>query len=281
MRTLADARRAAVVLATSCHPGPVVAVTAFATALSIRAGDSAGTCALVLGAVGTGQLSIGWSNDRIDAGRDRVVHRTDKPLAASDRWHRLVEAAIGVALAGTVAMSLSLGWRAGAVHLAAVAWAWAYNLRLKSTVLSWLPYAVSFGLLPAVATLALPAHLWPPAWVIATSSMLGVTAHFANVIPDLDGDRATGVIGLPHRLGARGAVLSAAALGAGATLVVALAPAAAPTAAGVAGLAVALAIVLAVVAVTVRNPASKVAFYGVIAVAAVDLAVLLSYGRLR
>ena len=267
-------------LATSCHPGPVVAVTAFATALAVRAGDTGGTCALVLGAVGTGQLSIGWSNDRIDADRDRRVHRGDKPLAASDRWHRLVEAAIVTALAATVVMSLALGWRAGVVHLAAVAWAWAYNLRLKSTVLSWLPYAISFGLLPAVATLALPAHVWPPWWVITTAAMLGVTAHFANVIPDLDGDRATGIVGLPHRLGARAAVLWAGALAAAATLIVSLAPPAAPSAAGIAGLVLALAIGTAVVVATLRGAVGKVAFYGVIAIAAVDLAVLLSYGRL-
>jgi 4-hydroxybenzoate polyprenyltransferase len=268
------------VLATTCHPAPVAAVTAFGTALAIRAGDSAGTCALVFGAVCTGQLSIGWSNDRIDARRDRAVHRTDKPLAASDRWHRLVETGIALALAGTVTFSLLLGWRAGLIHLAAVACAWAYNGWLKSTVLSWLPYAVAFGLLPAVATLAGPARLWPPAWVIATAALLGVTAHFANVVPDIEGDRATGIIGLPHRMGARGAVLTAAALASAASLIAALAPAQAPTGAGIAGLAIAFALVVTIIVVTLRAAIGKLAFYAVIAIAAVDLVVLLSYGRL-
>jgi 4-hydroxybenzoate polyprenyltransferase len=273
-------RAAAVVLATTCHPAPTAAVTAFATALAIRAGDSAATCALVCGAVGTGQLSIGWSNDRIDAHRDRVVHRTDKPLAVSDRWHRLVQTAIAVALAATVALSLSLGWRAGVAHLAAVACAWIYNVRLKATVLSWLPYAIAFGLLPAVATLAGPRHPAPPGWVIATGALLGVTAHFANVVPDLDGDRATGIVGLPHRIGARGSVLTAAGLAVCASLIGALAPRQAPTAAGITGLVVCVVAAVAIVVATRRNPASKVAFYGVIAIAAVDLAVLFSYGSL-
>ena len=114
------------VLATSCHPAPVAAVTAFGTALAIRAGDSAGTCALVFGAVGTGQLSIGWSNDRIDAapGSARCTAR-DKPLAAVGPVAPPGADGIAVALAATVALSLSLGWRAGVVHLAAVACAWA------------------------------------------------------------------------------------------------------------------------------------------------------------
>ena len=34
-------------------------------------------------------------------------------------------------------------------------------------------------------------------------ALLGVAAHFANVLPDLADDRRTGVSGLPHRLGAR------------------------------------------------------------------------------
>ena len=33
--------------------------------------------------------------------------------------------------------------------------------------------------------------------------------HFSNVLPDLDDDAATGVRGLPHRIGARGSALVA------------------------------------------------------------------------
>ena len=41
---------------------------------------------LVTAAVLAGQLSIGWSNDLIDARRDRAVGRTDKPLAVGRRY---------------------------------------------------------------------------------------------------------------------------------------------------------------------------------------------------
>ena len=41
--------------------------------------------------------------------------------------------------------SLASGLLAGLAHLVGVAAAWAYNLGLKSTRISWVPYAVAFG----------------------------------------------------------------------------------------------------------------------------------------
>jgi hypothetical protein len=140
--------RSASALARSCHPAPSAGVTAFATVLAVTAGNGAGTCALLALAVLAGQLSIGWSNDRLDAARDRAVARTDKPIATGELAHRTVEVAIAVALAACVACSLALGWRAGLLHLAAVSCGWLYNLWLKATWFSWLPYAAAFGALP-------------------------------------------------------------------------------------------------------------------------------------
>src|SRR4051794_41679632 len=66
----------------SCHPGPALAVTVVATLLAVAAGAPARTVALVGAAFGVGQLSIGWSNDWLDAARDVAVGRGDKPVAA-------------------------------------------------------------------------------------------------------------------------------------------------------------------------------------------------------
>ena len=52
-------------------------------------------------------------------------------------------------------------------------------------------------------------------------AMLGVAAHFTNVVPDLDDDRRTGVRGLPHALGrVWGGVVTFLALVAAAVLAV-------------------------------------------------------------
>src|SRR5688572_6218360 len=66
------------VLAT--HAGPTVAVTTVATLLAVAAGVGPARTALLCVAVLAGQASIGWSNDWLDAGRDRAVARADKPV---------------------------------------------------------------------------------------------------------------------------------------------------------------------------------------------------------
>lgn len=101
--------------------------------------------------------------------------------------------------------------------LAAILSAWAYNLGLEATPLSWLPYAVSFGLAPAYIWLATGDR---PPWVVAGGALLGVGAHLLNVIPDLEADRVGGVRGLPHRLGLRGTLLLASAILAAALVLV-------------------------------------------------------------
>lgn len=37
--------------------------------------------------------------------------------------------------------------------------------------------------------------------IVVADALLGVGAHVANTLPDLDDDAATGVHGLPHRIG--------------------------------------------------------------------------------
>ncbi|HYO39714.1 MAG TPA: UbiA family prenyltransferase [Nocardioidaceae bacterium] len=204
----------------SAHPGPAVAVTVVAGLLARSADLSAARVALVVAAVLTGQLVIGWSNDLVDAARDRAVHRTDKPLAAGEVEPRTVRAACAAALVVTVPLSLSCGAAAGTVHvLCVVGSGWLYNVRLKSSVWSWLPYAVAFGALPAVVTLAQAPPSLPPWWMPVAGALLGVGAHLVNALPDLADDAATGVSGLPHRIGARRAAPLATAALASASLV--------------------------------------------------------------
>jgi 4-hydroxybenzoate polyprenyltransferase len=101
-----------------------------------------------------------------------------------------------------------------------VAGGWAYNLGLKATVWSWLPYAVAFGLLPVFIWLAGDDSGAPPLWLPLAAACLGVGAHLLNVLPDIADDAATGVRGLPHRLGAhRLPAAAVTVLGAGSALV--------------------------------------------------------------
>jgi 4-hydroxybenzoate polyprenyltransferase len=215
----------AIALVAASHPVPTVAVSALATAVASAAGRTSGGVALVALAVLTGQLSIGWCNDLVDVARDRAAGRRDKPLARGDLSTRLTATACGTALLACIPLSFASGPAAGAAHLVAVAGGWSYNLVLKRTVWSFAPFAVSFGLLAAFIAYGLPGAPAPAWWAVAAAALLGVGAHFLNVVPDVAADLAAGVRGLPQRLGPRRSAVAGAALLLGATALVVLGPA--------------------------------------------------------
>lgn len=251
----------------AAHPGPALAVTLLAALLCLPADLSPGRAALVVLAVLSGQLTIGWSNDLLDLARDRAVGRADKPLAAGVLPVPLVRAATVAALVATVALSLASGLLAGLLHLVVVGAGWAYNLGLKSTVASGVPYAVAFG--------ALPAFVWAagggvaPVWVVAAGALLGTGAHLLNAVPDLADDAATGVRGLPHRLGERGSRVGAALLLVLASAVLAAGTATLPVAVRLG----ALLLTVGLAAVAVRAPGRQ-GFRAAVGIAVVDVVVL-------
>lgn len=271
----------ALALARSCHPEPTAAVTLLVTALAITTGRGPGGVLLVTAAVLAGQLSIGWLNDHLDAARDRAVGRTDKPVVSGAVSERTVGVAAAVAALACVPLSLASGWLAGSLHLVAVGAGLVYDLGVKSTRWSVLPYVVCFGLLPVFVVLGAPGSPVPPWWLPVGGALLGAGAHFANVLPDLDDDLVTGVRGLPHRLGARGSRLAAAGLllaasvvlvagvlSAGAAVPVPLALAAPVVAAGV----------LAAGFAAGRRRGSRAPFRAVMVVALIDVALLVAAG---
>ncbi len=258
----------------AAHIGPTLAVTAIAGVLAASAGVGLATGAVVTLAVLAGQLTIGWGNDLLDAARDREVGRRDKPLADGRVSAALVRRCLGATGAACVVLSLAAGWRSGLVHLLClVGGGHAYNLGLKATAWSWAPYAVAFGSLPAVVTLAGSAPAVPPAWTVAVAAMLGVGAHFLNALPDFADDAATGVKGLPHRLGATTTRVGATTLLVAASVVAVLGPAGTPGAERWASLGLVGA--LAIVAMVGRG---KAPFRAAVAIALVDV-VLLTVSR--
>lgn len=260
-------------LVRASHPEPTAAVTGIATALAASTG--LGARSLLVGAAFlTGQLSVGWSNDWIDAARDRRTARADKPVATGAVPPGTVRTAALVAVALCVPLSLLLGAAPGLLHLAAVAAAWAYNARLKATALSWLPYALAFGAVPSIVTLGLDRVA--PWWATATGALLGVGAHLCNVLPDLEEDLAQGVRGLPHRLGPRRSAAGAAVLLLAAAVLLAVGPGR-PSALPVLAVVVSAAVVAAGLLLG-RREGSRAPFRAALVVAGISVALLVARG---
>ncbi|MCI2418195.1 UbiA family prenyltransferase [Saccharopolyspora sp. K220] len=267
MRHLATASS----LLLASHPVPAVGVTAITAGLAATVGQGATGVLVTAAAVLAGQLSVGWLNDLVDADRDAQVGRRGKPVAAGTISRRAVLVAVLLAAPMAVVLSLPFGGPATAAHFVALVSAWAYDLGLKASPLSVLPYALSFGLLPAFVTLGSTGP--PPMWLVLAAALLGSAAHFVNVLPDLSDDAATGVRGLPQRLGAVKSTVAASCLVLAASATMALGPL------RVGWLLLPLAVlVLGAGFVLGRRPGSRTAFHAVVLVALLDVAVLLTTG---
>jgi 4-hydroxybenzoate polyprenyltransferase len=171
-----------------------------------------GRLGLLAGLLAGNQYSAGALNDAVDAGVDAAAGRWDKPIPAgaiSRRAVALLAVAAGLASLG---FGLALNPATFALAVAGLACAWAYDLRLKGTVASVLPFAAALPLVPLFgygAAGRFPAVLW---WAWPIGALAAIAVHLADSLPDVERDRATGVRGLAPRLGlGRAAALTAAA----------------------------------------------------------------------
>jgi 4-hydroxybenzoate polyprenyltransferase len=180
----------------------------------------------------------------------------------------------------TVLASLALGWRPGLIHLLAVAAGWSYNLGLKSRVVSPLPYLLAFAALPVIATTAAPRPHWPPGWAVAAAGLIGVAAHFANVLPDLPDDLLAGVRGLPQRLGSARSAAAAAVLTVAATALVLFGPGGRPLWLIAGALVVVIALVAGGLRAGVHGRGPESAFYATMFCAALDVGLIAVGGGL-
>lgn len=275
-RSTTSLARAARALALACHPGPVVAVTCVSIGYALLRHRSAHGVILVGLAVLAGQLSTGWQNDALDADQDRRNGRLGKPIVAGAISRFRVSLAAVLAAVACVPLSLASGWRAGTVHLLAVGFALAYNLKLKASLLSVLCYAVAFGALPVFVASGAPGAPLGPWWAAAAAASLGVGAHVINTVPDRSADLASGTLGLPQRLSVRADSLLAGSAFVAASGMLSFGPS------GVDGLRVVSFVATAVGGVAVAGVSTRygsLAFKLCLVLAALDVTMLLLVGR--
>jgi 4-hydroxybenzoate polyprenyltransferase len=139
------------------------------------------------------QAGIGATNDVVDAPRD-AGHKPGKPIPAglvsrtAARSVAIAAFITGVALAG-----LFGGLAGGTVALLVVAVGLTYDLRLKGTAWSWLPFAVGIPILPVFGWLGATGELPIAFFVLIPAAVAaGAALAIANAIVDVERDMAAG-----------------------------------------------------------------------------------------
>ena len=148
------------------------------------------------------QVMTGALNDWSDRDRDALAQRT-KPIPAGKVQPRSALAVAAAGLVLQVAAALPLGIVPLVVGLAASGSAAAYNLWLSRRAASFLPYLVSFGLLPVWIAAGVGVPLERVALAPLLVGPFAVAAHLANTLRDFDADARLGSGNLAQRLGRR------------------------------------------------------------------------------
>lgn len=185
------------------HPGPSLLVTAVLVAIAGLAERRVpdGILALQLvGAMLPVQLCIGVINDVVDLPADAVA-KPHKPLVrgvigrSTATSAGVVLGAIGLGVAATVNLA-TLGF-----DFLALGAGLAYDLGLRRTPLSWVPWWGGMAVLPLegyASVGSIPTRLLV---LIPLAGLIALGLHFANALPDIDGDRIAGRRSLPVLLG--------------------------------------------------------------------------------
>jgi 4-hydroxybenzoate polyprenyltransferase len=180
--------------------------------VAILAGAELGLAARIGLAMTLLQLGIGTLNDVVDAPTDAGL-KPGKPIPAG---------LVGPGPARNAAIALFLGGAVLAATAAPVLLALSalvigiglsYDLRLKGTAWSWLPFAVGIPILPVFgwlgATGTLPAAF---AVLIPAAMAAGAALAITNSLVDVERDRAAGRTSVAATLGATRAAATATAL---------------------------------------------------------------------
>lgn len=185
------------------HPWAVLVVMAATAILGLLAtgGHPApGRYALMLAAMFGGQIAIGAINEYRDRDLDAETN-PGKPIPAGwvHPWEALLLAGVallvmilaGAALGPLSLLLVCLGTGAGLL----------YDLWLKRTIWSWLPYLFALPLVPVWVWISL-ARFQPLLLVLyPLGALMTLAVHLAQSLPDVERDRAGGSLGLAARLG--------------------------------------------------------------------------------
>jgi 4-hydroxybenzoate polyprenyltransferase len=191
------------------HPFPVGmnAVAAVSFAMLAAPGWPGLRAALLIAAAIIGsQATVGVVNDLRDRDLDAVA-KPEKPLVSGRVTVRGALCIGVIMLIVAVVTGLAIGPLSLLFISAMTAAGLVYDLWLKRTAVSFLPYIFGLPLLPIWAWICVrdaPPRLW---LTYPLGVLVGFGLHLANALPDAEGDESGGIRGIVQVVGARRALL--------------------------------------------------------------------------
>lgn len=180
----------------------VTIVTVAAAALAVRGTPSTSIAIRLVLVMLPAQLAIGAANDLFDVAADRIT-KPHKPLVRQAVSPRVATVVIVAGVLMSLTSAATLGVTPLLIAVAGLSAGLGYDAGLKRSPWSWITWWVGVTAIPLGAYAAvqrIDAALW---WVVPLAGLLSLGLHCANALPDLDGDRAAGVVSLPVWLGAQ------------------------------------------------------------------------------
>jgi 4-hydroxybenzoate polyprenyltransferase len=183
------------------HPFPSALDGLVCGAIAIVAGGSAVDGARVGFAMFLLQAGIGATNDLVDAPRD-AGRKPGKPIPSGLVSRRAAVLVALVSFAGGLGAAVPSGLMLAALAIVVIAIGLAYDLRLKGTAWSWVPFAVGIPILPLFGWLgvrpSLPAAF---AFLVPAAITAGAALAIGNGLVDVHRDRSAGIASVATRLG--------------------------------------------------------------------------------
>jgi len=191
----------------AAHPKQALLTAAGVAAAGALAGRPTRELGLIFLTVLIGQTIVGWHNDIVDRARDAANETPRKPVAEGILDPGTLWFLIACATLVVVPLSIANGVTAGVTYLVILVVSLLGNVLFRKGWLSWLPWAISYGLYPAFlsyggwggATVGTP----PEISITVLAALLGVCVHFLRALPGLVADNRDGYRHLPLRVALR------------------------------------------------------------------------------
>lgn len=175
-----------------------MAATAFAEA-GDRGGFDPVRVSKILTIVALSQAAIAVFNDICDQDLDRQSRR-DRALPRRLIHANIAGSFVVICTVAAVVLALTLGRVSGVLVACGTGLGLAYSVWFKRSVLSWLPFALAFPLLPIWELVVFHNHL-RSLWTIAVIGLPATIAiHLADALPDRESDLAAGSGGVATHL---------------------------------------------------------------------------------